>query len=322
MQTSDRLALVLLGALWGGGFLFVRVAVPDFGPFALVNLRVLLAGLLMLAWAAARGDVPPFWTRWRDYLTLSALNVAAPFTLSAWAVITVPASLASIVMATIPLFTAAVLALRLRVWPSPRQLLGMLVGFVGVAILAGLGPIPLTPAVLAAIAALLASAFLFAVGGIFTARRFEGVSPVESTIGQQLGAFVLLVPFALAVPPRAAPSPPAIAALLLLAVLGTAVAYLLFFRLIAAVGPTRTATVAYLVPLFGTAWGALLLGEPIGLATVLGMATILAGVVLVTGARLAKVPVPRAGVRQWATARPWQSNPSGVNACGGADEFS
>ncbi|MBA2596258.1 MAG: DMT family transporter [Chloroflexia bacterium] len=287
MQTGDRLALLLLGALWGGGFLFVRIAVPDFGPFALVNLRVLLAGVLMLAWAAARGGVPPFWLRWRDYLILSALNVAAPFTLSAWAVITVPASLAAIVMATIPFFTAVLMALRLRVWPTARQILGLLVGFAGVAILTGLGPIPLTPAVLASIAALLASAFFYALGGIFTARRFAGVSPVESTIGQQFGAFVLLVPFALAVPPREAPSTPAIASLLLLALLGTVVAYLLFFRLISSVGPTRTATVAYLIPLFGTAWGALLLGEPVGPATVLGMATILAGVVLVTGMRLA-----------------------------------
>ncbi len=292
MQTGDRLALLLLGALWGGGFLFLRIAVTDFGPVALVDLRVLIAGGLMLAWAAARGGVPAFWGRWRDYLVLSALNVAVPFTLSSWAVLTVPASLAAIIMATVPLFTAPLAAFRLRVWLSPRQILGLVTGFVGVALLIGLGPIAITPAMLAAIGALLAAAFFYAVGGIYTARKFTGVSPVESTIGQQFGAFVLLLPFALLVPPRATPSLPAIAALLLLAILGTVVAYLLFFRLISSVGPTQTASVAYLIPLFGTMWGVVLLGEPVGIATVVGMATILAGVVLVTGTRL---PVRRRG---------------------------
>ena len=297
MTTRDRLALLALGALWGGGFLFVRIAVFDFGPLALVDVRVLIAGALMLAWAALRRDVPPFWRRWRDYLVLSALNVAVPFTLASWAVITVPASLASIVMATVPLFTAPIAAFRLRERPTAREILGLAVGFVGVAALVGLGPTPLTPAFLLAIAALLGAALCYAVGGIYTARKFSGASPVESTIGQQFGAFVLLLPFALAVPPRELPSWPAVAALLLLAVLGTVVAYLLFFHLISSVGPTQTATVAYLIPLFGTAWGVLLLGEPFGIVTLAGMTAILGGVLLVTSARspvLGRGRMPRA----------------------------
>ena len=284
MRSADRLALLALSALWGGGFLFVRIAVPDFGPFALVATRVLLAGLLMLAWAAARGGVPPFWRRGRNYLVLSALNVAFPFTLSSWALLTVPASLAAIIMATVPLFTAPLAAYRLRTKPSPRQTLGLLVGFVGVAILVGLGTVTITPDSLTAIGALLATAFFYAVGGIYTARKFTGVSPIESTIGQQFAAFVLLLPFALAVPPRTMPSTAAIVALLLLTVFATVVAYLLYFRLISAVGPTQTAMTAYLIPLFGVVWGVLLLGETVGPATVVGMAIILAGVLLVTGA--------------------------------------
>ena len=283
MAASDRLALLALSALWGGGFLFVRIAVPDFGPFALVATRVLLAGLLMLAWAAARGGVPPFWRRGRDYLVLSAINVAFPFTLSAWALLTVPASLAAIIMATVPFFTAPLAAFRLRLIPSPRQILGLVVGFVGVAILVGLGSVSVTPDSLAAIAALLATAFFYALGGIYTARKFTGVSPIESTLGQQFAAFVLLLPFALAAPPSDIPSTPAIAALVLLTVFPTVVAYLLFFRLISAVGPTQTAMTAYLIPLFGVIWGVVLLGETVGPATVVGMAVILAGVVLVTG---------------------------------------
>ncbi len=284
MRASDRLALLALSALWGGGFLFVRIAVPEFGPFALVATRVLLAGLLMLAWSAARGGVPPFWRRGRDYLVLSALNVAIPFTLSSWALLTVPASLAAIIMATVPFFTAPLAAFRLRTMPSPRQILGLLVGFVGVAVLVGFGSVSIAPDSLTAIGALLATAFFYSVGGIYTARNFTGVSPIEATLGQQFGALVLLLPFALAFPPQGVPSPAAIFSLLLLTIFATVVAYLLFFRLISAVGPTQTAMTAYLIPLFGVVWGVLLLGEAIGPPTVAGMAVILAGVLLVTGA--------------------------------------
>jgi drug/metabolite transporter (DMT)-like permease len=285
MRTRDRLALVALGALWGGSFLVVRIAVPFFGPFAVVAARVLLAGLLMLAWAAAQGAVPPFWRRWREYAVLGALNVAVPFTLAAWAVLTVHASLASIVIATTPFFTAPLAAVRLQERPTPRQVLGLAVGFVGVVALIGWGPMPVTPAFLAAVAALLGAALCYAVGGIYAARWVTGVSPVESTIGQQLAAFVLLLPFTLAAPPHAFPPWPAIGAVVVLAVLGTVVAYLLYFHLISAVGPTQTATVAYLIPLFGAALGVLLLGEPFTLTTAAGMAAILGGVVLVTGTR-------------------------------------
>jgi drug/metabolite transporter (DMT)-like permease len=285
MRTADRLALLALSALWGGGVLFVRIAVPEFGPFALVATRVLLAGLLMLAWSAARGGVPPFWRRGRDYLVLSALNVAIPFTLSSWALLTVPASLAAIIMATVPFFTAPLAAFRLRTTPTPRQILGLLVGFGGVTILVGFGSVAITPDNLTAIGALLATALFYSVGGIYTARNFTGVSPIEATLGQQFGALVLLLPFALIFPPQGVPSPAAIFSLLLLTVFATVVAYLLFFRLISAVGPTQTAMTAYLIPLFGVVWGVLLLGETVGPATVAGMAVILAGVLLVTGAR-------------------------------------
>lgn len=286
MQTADRVALVLLGAFWGGGFLFIRIAVPAFGPVALVDVRVLIAGMVLLLWAAARGDVPPFWRRWREYLVLGALNVALPFTLIAWAALTVPASLGSILMATIPLFTAPVAAIQLNERLSARQAAGLIVGFIGVGVLVGLSPLPLTPDFAAAVGALLAAAVLYALGGVYTARRFTGASPVESTIGQQFAAFVLLLPFALAAPPRAWPPLSAVVALLILAVFSSVLAYLLFFRLISSVGATKTATVSYLIPLFGTIWGVVVLKERVGLETLAGMLVILSGVVLATGTRL------------------------------------
>jgi len=286
MQTADRVALLLLGALWGGGFLFTRIAVPAFGPLALVDVRVLIAGVVLLLWVVVRGELPPFWRRWREYLVLGALNVALPFTLIAWAALTLPASLGSILMATVPLFTAPIAAIQLNERVSRRQAAGLIVGFIGVAILVGFGPLPLTPGFGAAVSALLGAAALYALGGVYTARRFTGASPVESTIGQQFGAFVLLLPFALAAPPRAWPPLSAVVALLILAVFSSVLAYLLFFRLISSVGATKTATVSYLIPLFGTMWGVVVLQERIGLETLAGMLVVLCGVVLAMGTRL------------------------------------
>jgi drug/metabolite transporter (DMT)-like permease len=285
MQTADRVSLVLLGVLWGGGFLFVRIAVPAFGPVALVDVRVLLAGMVLLLWVIARGELPPFWRRWREYLVLGALNVALPFTLIAWAALTISASLGSILMATVPLFTAPIAAVQLNERVSGRQAAGLIVGFIGVGILVGLRPLPFTQAFAAAVSALLGAAAFYALGGVYTARRFTGASPVESTIGQQFAAFVLLLPFALAMPPRAMPPLSAVFALLILAVFSSVLAYLLFFRLISSVGATKTATVSYLIPLFGTLWGVVVARERVGWETLAGMLVILLGVVLATGRR-------------------------------------
>jgi drug/metabolite transporter (DMT)-like permease len=292
MQAPDRVALVLLGVMWGGGFLFIRIAVPAFGPVALVDLRVLIAGLVLLLWCFARGEVPPFWRRWREYLVLGALNVALPFTLIAWAALTVSASLSSIMMATIPLFTAPIAAVQLNERVSRRQAAGLAIGFIGVGLLVGLGPLPLTPAFGTAVGALLGAAALYALGGVYTARRFTGASPVESTIGQQFGAFVLLLPFAMALPPTSQPPLSSVVALLILAVFSSVLAYLLFFRLISSVGATKTATVSYLIPLFGTVWGVVVLQERVGWATIAGMVVILSGVVLATGTRLPRWGTP------------------------------
>lgn len=286
MQTADRVALVLLGMLWGGGFLFVRIAVPAFGPVALVDARVLIAGVVLLLWVVARGELPPFWRRWREYLVLGALNVALPFTLIAWAALTISASLGSILMATVPLFTAPVAAIQLNERVSGRQATGLIVGFLGVGILVGLRPLPFTPAFAAAVSALLGAAALYALGGVYTARRFTGASPVESTIGQQFAAFILLLPFALAMPPREWPPFSAIIALLILAVFSSVLAYLLFFRLISSVGATKTATVSYLIPLFGTLWAVVVAQERVGWETIAGMLVILLGVVLATGRQI------------------------------------
>ena len=283
--TPALIALLLLGALWGGSFPLIRVAVPAFGPFALTDLRAFIALLALLVWPATLRAIPsltPFRRRWRQYLLLGALDVAIPLVLVAAAELIMPASMAAILMATVPLFTALIAGVWLREGLTAGRVAGLLLGFAGVAILTGWSPLALSSAVLLAVAAVLLAATFYSLAGVYAAKTFEGVSAYEMAVGQQVATVLLLLPLALVTPPQIWTSGPAWACLIALGVLSTAVAYLLFFYLISSVGATRTMSVAYLVPLFGTAWGAIFLGEDLHLSTLLGMAVILIGVGLVT----------------------------------------
>lgn len=279
----DLAALLVLGAVWGGSFLFIRVAVPELGPFPLMESRVGLAALALLPFAFALGVVSEVRKRWRAFLVMGVLNAAIPFTLIAFAQVHITASLAAILNSTTVLFGVLVAAARLGEPLTARKVAGVVLGIAGVAVLVGLDPLPLDPAVLLSVGAMLAASLSYALAGTYAKKRFVGVRPLAMATGQQaMAAVVLLVP-ASATLPSEPPSAVATLSTLALAVLCTAFAYLLYFRLIASVGPTSTLTVTFLVPGFGVLFGVLLLGEPFGLWTVAGLGTILLGVALVTG---------------------------------------
>lgn len=288
MKAYDLALLVLLAAMWGASFLFIRVASPALGPLPLAAARVLLAGgaLALYAMAARRLRLRSLRVRWKSYVLLGAINAAIPFTLIAAAELSLTASLAAILNATTPLFAALIAATWLGERLTARRVLGLVLGLVGVAILVGWSPLRIDGAVLLAIMASLGGAVSYAGGGIYASRAFKGAPPLTLAIGQQLGAgAVLLLPAATRIP-TIWPSTGVVLAFLALALLSTSVAYLVYFRLIASVGATNTLTVTILVPVFGLLWGALFLGEPVGIATVAGLVVVLASVVLVTGLRL------------------------------------
>jgi drug/metabolite transporter (DMT)-like permease len=296
MRVKDLASLTLLATLWGGSFLFMRVAVPLFGPPLLAFLRVGLAGAGLLAYAAALGRVPALRGRWRAYLALGALNAAIPYALIAAAELHLTASLAAILNATTPLFAAIVAAARLGERLTARVALGLALGLAGVAILVGWSPLPLDRALLLAVGASLVAALSYALAGVYAKATFAGEPPLTLAIGQQLGAAALLLPLAL---PRVAVEPATLrpsfavgAATIALALLSTSLAYLLYFSLIASAGPTRTLSVTFLVPVFGVLWSVLFLRETVGPATLAGLAIILASVLLVTGVRLPALPFP------------------------------
>lgn len=287
MGARDLGALILLAALWGASYIFIRVAVPALGPFVLMGARVALASgaLALYAVILARG-MPKFRARWKEFLIVGATNSAIPFTLIAAAEIELTASLAAILNSTTALFVAVVAAVWIGESLTVMKVVGLLLGFAGVVVLVGWDPVQLNGAVLLAVGAMLAASLSYAVGGVYVKRTFAGVSPLAMTIGQQGAAAAILLPLAAASLPGEAPPLPAALSALALALLCTAVAYLLYFRLIENVGPTKTLAVTFLIPVFGLLFGAVLLDEPVGLGTLVGFAIISYGVALVTEIRL------------------------------------
>jgi drug/metabolite transporter (DMT)-like permease len=282
-MTPRQVAMLLaLAALWGASFLFMRVAVPSFGPVVLADARVAVAGIALLAWAVAVGARPALRARWRDYLVLGAINAALPFALLSAAELEIEASLAAVLNAMAPLCGAIVGAVWLGNRVTHPAKAGLVLGVAGVALVVGLAPFTIDLAFVLAVLACLAAAFAYGIGANLVRVRFADEPPLTLAIGQQLGAAAVLLPLIPAVPVRGAPDAVDVACLLALALASTGVAYLLYFRLLGELGATGGMTVIFVVPVFGVLWAALFLGEKIHLATVLGGIVILASVFLIT----------------------------------------
>jgi drug/metabolite transporter (DMT)-like permease len=283
MRPADYARLVLLAAIWGGAFPFMRVAAPVFGPAWTAELRVLLGGLALLAWLRLAGFDPGLRRHARFYLLLGAVGIALPFTLYSFAAMHAPASLLSILNATAPMFGLAWSASLGDERLSARKLAGLVLGLAGVALIAApSGGAAADPHLGWAVAAALGACCAYGVVGALVRRFAGGASPRGMAAGNQLAAALVLLPLLPLLPPPAAPTPLAIANLLALALLASAVAFPLYFRLIADQGATRALTVTYLIPLFGVLWGWLFLGEALPAAALGGGVLILAGTLMVT----------------------------------------
>lgn len=287
MRPRDGAELVALAALWGGSFLFMRVAAGEFGPAALVALRVAGAALALLPLVAWRGQSAQLRRHWRPILVVGVLNSAVPFLAFAYAALSITAGLSAIFNATAPLFGALVAWLWLGERLALRRWLGIAVGFAGVALLAwshAAGPAAFKPGGSGwAVAACIAATLAYGVAANYTKRRLTGVSPLAVAAGSQAGAALVLALPALWFWPAQRPSPEAWGAVAALALACTALAYLLYFRLIANVGPGNAIAVTYLIPLFGALWGGVFLGEAVTPAMMGGGAVILLGTALATG---------------------------------------
>lgn len=283
MKPRDLLDLTLLAALWGGSFLFMRYAVPDFGVVPLIWLRVALASVCLLPLLLMKRQLGALRRQAGALTVMGLFNSGLPFLLIAWATLSITAGLASIMNAMTPVFTALIGALWLGDRLDGRRSLGLLLGLAGVALLAA-DKADFRPGGSGwAIVAMLLATACYGFAANHTRRYLQGVPALVNATGTQLVSALVLLPPALWSWPERMPGLGPWLAALVLGVACSALAYLLFFRLIARVGASRAVTVTFLVPVFGTLWGALFLGEPVTASMLAGGAVVLLGTGLATG---------------------------------------
>lgn len=293
MKPRELGVLVVLAGLWGGSYLFIRVAARALGPFALVEGRMLLAAAVLLLGGLAVRRPPPLHRFWRRLLVLGLINSVIPFTLISAAELHLTASMGAILNATTPLFAALVAAAWLSERLTARRVAGLLVGLAGVGVAVGWSSIPFDRETVLSVAASLAAALSYSCGAAYSRARLQGASLLTLAAGQQAAGAVILFPVAAVTLPDHTPSAKVVGAVVALGIACTAVAYLLYFHLIRVAGPTRTLSVTFLVPVFGLLWGALFLDEPLSAGLFGGFALIVVGLLLVTDVRLpVRVPQP------------------------------
>jgi drug/metabolite transporter (DMT)-like permease len=282
--------LLLLAAIWGGSYVLIKVAVEDVEPAPMMAIRALLAGVILAAYLAlalgGRRAVNEVVSNWRPALILGAFNAALPFWLVAWGEKHVDSSVAGIAQSTVPIFTFLIALRFLPHEPAgPARVVGVILGFLGVVVLAGFDPHGGWLAVAGTLAVVLSS-LSYASSGVYGQLRVQTVAGPVLATGSMLAGGLILVPLALVQLPSSTPDLEAIASILALTVLGTALAQLILFRMLRLYGSRRLSLVTYLIPGFAIVYGALLLDEPIGAAAIGGLALILGGVALASGAQL------------------------------------
>ena len=283
MRRVDVIDLLLLAAIWGSSFLFIRLSVDDFGPIALSGMRILIAGAALLPILFMRNKITMIRTYWRSIIIVGLLNSALPFIFFNFATITLPAGTMSIINALTPLWGAAIAWVWLKDTLPPLRMLGLMVGFAGILVLVW-DKLSLndTASIYAVIAGVAAPIF-YGIAASYTKKHLMNADPIATAAGSLVAAGLVLLPFTLYTWPSTPISGGAWAALAGLGLLCTAVAYVLFYRLLIRLGPPRAMTVTFLIPVFGVFWGWLFLGESITLRIVMGGGVILLGTALATG---------------------------------------
>lgn len=283
MKLSDTLLLILLAAIWGLSFIFMRATAEDFGPVMLITIRVGVAALCLLGFLLVKQHRQEFIQHWKTLFIIGLVNSALPFSFLAYASLSLNAGVLSIINALTPIFTALVAHLWLKDKMSPLQLLGMMIGLLGITYLVwekmswdAVAWLPIVSAILTTVS--------YGVAANSTKKYLKDVSPMTATAGSLF--FAALFMMALSVfflPDFSVISTKSWVYALALGVLCTAIAYLLFFRLIQNVGPSKAVSVTFIIPIFAFLWAYWLLGEVVTVRMWIATVIILLGTGLVIG---------------------------------------
>ncbi len=298
MSRTYAVLLFVLGAIWGSSYLFIKVGVRDLSPAALIEVRLLCAAPVLLVFAWRRYGREALVRGWREGLVLAVLNAAVPFTLIAAGEKWVDSGTAAVANSSVPIFVAL---LAFFFVPTERstgwRLVGVLLGLVGVAVLAGVHPQGGWHGTIGILAIVVASVS-YAAANLYAGRRMAVGGPVLAALSMSF-AFVILLPLALATLPSHAPGWKPIGSGVALGLLGTALAQILSYRMIRLYGSSRSALVAYMLPAFALLYGSVFLAESVTAEKLAGLVLIAGGVALGTGGvRLASWRVRRAAARQ------------------------
>ena len=296
MTTSPALAapaqrswvpeFLLLSAIWGASFLFMRMGASEFGPFPTAGLRVLAAAAFLIPIMVLKGEWPALRQHWKRVLLAGVINSAIPFALFAWAVMHITTGLTSILNATVPLFGALVAWIWLGERIQRLRWVGLMLGFLGVALLAWKAPGGAgmkSDDAIWAIGACLCASICYAIAANFAKRYLVGVPALASATGSLIGASLCLIVPTIVYWPEQMPGPRAWSAVIAIAILCTGIAYFLYFRLIANAGPSRAVAVTFLAPAFTVLYGAVFLHETVTLWMLGCGLIIVCGTMLSTG---------------------------------------
>lgn len=288
MTLSSMLRLICLAAIWGGSFLFMRISANALGPAYLIEARVLFAAvsLLVVAWyMKKRLD---FTAHTRHFFIIGLFNTALPFLLFAYAAQTLPASILSILNSTAAIWGAAIAIVWSRSLPTLRVIVGLISGVIGVYILVGLDNALLPAGSGAAMIAGVMAACCYGIASNY-AKNAPKISSFDNAHGSMWAACLIVLPLLPFMPIREMPDVQISISVILLGVVCTGLAYLLYFRLIEDLGPPSALSVTFLIPLFGILWGYLFLGQQVGWNTALGALFVIGGTMLVTGFSIKKM---------------------------------
>ena len=278
---------IFLAAIWGSSFLFMRLGTVEFGPLATAGLRVAIAALFLSPVLLWRGLGPQLVRHWKKTFFVGILNSAIPFACFSYALLSISTGLSAVLNATVPLFGAAVAWVWLKDRPHGLRILGLVIGFVGVAMLAwdkaSFKPDASGQATGWAVLAVLLACLCYGIAASYTKRYLSGLPALVTATGSQLGASLGLALPTLWFWPQRLPSTTAWLALLALGVMCTSIAYILYFRMIENLGPARALTVTFVIPVFAVIYGVILLSETVSPWMVLCAVIIVGGTALSAG---------------------------------------
>ena len=276
MENKYWILITILGAVWGSAFMFIKIATPELGPIALVNIRLAVAGLIFIPFLLQQKYLKHFRSNLKNILVLSVINTALPFSLFAYASLESSSNMLSILNGTTAIMAVVISTIWLKIRLNFFQIMGVFIGLFGIIVLANPDNVYIS---MKATIFCLSAAFCYALSANYI-QKFAYKTNTIVLIGWSLViASVLLLPITFFNLPSQLPSNNVIFSILWLGVISTGVAFLGYVRLIEKVGAVKTATVAYFIPVFGVIWGYVFLGEPITLQILIGMILILIGIV-------------------------------------------